>query len=92
MNIVTQDFYINHSCGCCTDWGTNLFVDGKPIDQTFQDKAAAFEFVLKSLGHEVEEIWGDYEDNRDEGEEVTDYDEQEPWEGVEEGDQNEGKE
>lgn len=85
MNIVTQDYYINHSCGCCTDWGTNLFVDGKPIDQTFQDKAAAFEFVLKSLGYGVDELDGIYDRDYDEYDGVTDYDEQEPWEGVEEG-------
>ena len=85
MNIVTQDFYINHSCGCCTDWGTNLFVDGKFIDQVFLDKSAALEFVLKSLGHEVDEMDGVYEDVRYEEDEFTGYDEQEPYEGVEEG-------
>ena len=57
MKIVTQDW--THECGdgCCTTWGTDLWVNDERVDQTFLDKESAYEYVLRELlGWEVDQL------------------------------------
>jgi len=56
MKIEAKEYYYSHSCGCCSDWGVTLFIDGKEVeDRTFTSVADAYEYTLeKILGHTVE--------------------------------------
>ena len=56
MKIETKDYF--WSCGepgCCTEWGTTLYINGIEVtDRSFSDSAAAYHYVLEELlGHEV---------------------------------------
>lgn len=54
MKIEAKEYYYNRDCGCCTDWGVTLVIDGKEVDQTFTSTADAYEHVLEDiLGLEV---------------------------------------
>lgn len=59
MKIETKDYY--WECGepgCCSEWGTILYIDGKEVsDRRFVDCAEAYRYILEELqGHEVDYI------------------------------------
>lgn len=68
MKIEAKEWYYDHSCGCCSDWGVTLVIDGKEIeDRTFTSTDDAYKHVLEEiLGHTVEysyhSDYGDYEE------------------------------
>lgn len=54
MKIEIKEWYYDHSCGCCSDWGINLTIDGNELERTFSSSEDAYEYVLRDyLGHEV---------------------------------------
>jgi hypothetical protein len=64
MKIVTKDYHWECGDGCCTEWGTILFVDGKEVeDRRFMVAEDAYRYVLEELlGHEVDTIYEDEPD------------------------------
>jgi hypothetical protein len=59
MKIETKEYY--WECGepgCCSEWGTILYIDGKEVtDRRFGSDADAYQYVLEEvLGHEVDYI------------------------------------
>lgn len=63
MKIETKDYHWECSDGCCTEWGTILYLDGKEVeDRRFMSTEDAYQFVLEELlGHEVDIIYEDKE-------------------------------
>jgi alanyl-tRNA synthetase len=61
MKIETKDYYWECGDGCCSEYGTILFIDGKEIeDRRFGDTRDAYLYVLEEmLGHEVDYIYED---------------------------------
>lgn len=55
MKIEAKERYYDRSCGCCSDWGVTLVIDGKEVeDRTFSSATEAYEYVLEEiLGHTV---------------------------------------
>ena len=67
MKIEAKEYYYSHDCGCCTDWGVTLVIDGKVVDQTFTNTADAYEHVLEAiLGHEVVYTYDNGEEEEEE--------------------------
>jgi hypothetical protein len=62
MKFKVEEYTWHHGCGCCTDWGVNVYVDGK-LFVSVSDKEAAYEYILKDiLKIDIEET-SDYMDN-----------------------------
>ena len=61
MKIRIVDYYYSQSCGCCTESGVKIFVDGEECDQHFCDTGEALAYLLRHMGHEVE-LENDYYD------------------------------
>ena len=63
MKIETKDYHWDCGDGCCSEFGTILYIDGKQVeDHKFTDDADAYCYVLeKLLGHEVDYIYEDEE-------------------------------
>ena len=63
MKIETKDYHWECGDGCCSEFGTILYIDGKQVeDHKFTDAADAYYYVLeKLLGHEVDFINEDEE-------------------------------
>ena len=63
MKIVTKDYHWECGDGCCTEWGTILFLDGKEVeDRRFMDAEDAYRYVLEELlNHEVDMIYDEPE-------------------------------
>jgi len=61
MKIVTKDYYWTCGAGCCTEWGTILYIDGKEVeDRRFMDAGDAYRYILEELqGHDVDCIYED---------------------------------
>lgn len=64
MKIVTKDYY--YECGepgCCSEWGTILFIDDVEVfDRRFGDAEDAYRYVLEELlGHEIDCIYEEEE-------------------------------
>ena len=64
MKIATKDYF--YECGepgCCSEWGTILYIDGKEVsDRRFMDAGDAYKYVLEEiLGHETDYIYEDEE-------------------------------
>lgn len=62
MKIETQDYCWHKSCGCCTEFGTRLWIN-QVEHREFPNKGLALEYVLETLGHEVIELRDSYEDD-----------------------------
>ena len=54
MKIRTVDFVETCWDGCCTHWGTRLWWNDAPIQQTSSDQGEALAYVLEQIGYEVE--------------------------------------
>lgn len=54
VKIELQDWY--HECGdgCCTEWGTDIFVNGELMESNREDLDSALKEVLTHLGFDVE--------------------------------------
>jgi hypothetical protein len=65
MKIETKDYHYSCYDGCCDEYGTILYIDGKEVeDRRFCGNWEAYQYVLEEvLGHEVDEIYDedDYE-------------------------------
>lgn len=59
MKIQTKDYY--YECGepgCCSEYGTILYIDDKEVDERFYDESAAYRYVLETmLQHSVETLY-----------------------------------
>lgn len=59
MKIRTKDYY--WECGepgCCSEYGTRLYIDDKEIDERFSNEASAYRYVLETiLQHSVETLY-----------------------------------
>ena len=64
MKIVTKDYHWECGDGCCKEWGTILYIDGKKIeDRQFMDSEDAYRYVLEELlNHEVDMIHDETDD------------------------------
>lgn len=64
MKIETQDYSYSCGDGCCYNYGTILFIDGKQIEnREFSSSGDAYEYVLTEiLGYEVDYMEGDHEE------------------------------
>ena len=50
MKIEAKEWYYDHSCGCCSDWGVTLVIDGKAVeDRTFSGTEDAYKYVLEEI-------------------------------------------
>lgn len=47
MKIRVEDNYWEGSCGCCTHFETNLYIDGQEVNQEFCSEEEALGYVLK---------------------------------------------
>ena len=58
MKIETKDYHWQCGDGCCDEYSTILYIDGKEVeDRRFCDTWEAYKYVLEEvLGHEVDEI------------------------------------
>ena len=65
MKIETQDYVWECGDGCCTQYGTYLYIDGKLLeDREFSSSGDAYLYVLQELlGHEVDELYEDEDEN-----------------------------
>lgn len=61
MKIETKEYFWECGDGCCTQWGTLLYIDGKLLeDREFSSAGDAYRYVLgEMLGHEVDELYED---------------------------------
>lgn len=55
MKIETEYYEYESTCGCCSDWGYKLFIDGVEQELIFTTDGQALAHVLESLGHQVSE-------------------------------------
>lgn len=64
MLIETQDYQYSCGDGCCLNWGTILFIDGKRVEgREFSGSSDAYEYVLTVLlGHDVDYMEGDFDE------------------------------
>lgn len=64
MKIVTKDYHWECGDGCCEEWGTILYIDGKEVeDRRFMDAEDAYRYVLEELlNHEVDMIYDETDD------------------------------
>ena len=72
-SIRATEYYYNHACGCCTDWGVrSVIVDQDGVEHEF-DCSSIEDAVERFLGEENFSVDKDceYGDNPD----VEDYDE-----------------
>jgi hypothetical protein len=58
MRIETKDYSYQCGDGCCYEYGTILYIDGKQItDRRFSCEAEAYLYILQDvLGHQVDYI------------------------------------
>jgi hypothetical protein len=58
MKIETKEYFYECGDGCCTEYSTILYIDGKEVeDHRFGSDADAYRYVLEEvLGHEVDYI------------------------------------
>lgn len=63
MKIETEDYVWECGDGCCTQYGTYLYIDGKKLeDREFSSSGDAYLYVLQEmLGHEVDYIYNEDE-------------------------------
>ena len=63
MKIETQDWSNTCGDGCCYNYGTTLYIDGKEIEErTFSSCGDAYEYVLTELlGIEVDVMQSNHE-------------------------------
>ena len=63
MKIETEDYVWECGDGCCTQYGTYLYIDGKKLeDREFSSSGDAYLYILQEmLGHEVDYIYEDEE-------------------------------
>lgn len=54
IKIKLQDYDYTCSDGCCTWFGTRIFVNGVELDTDSQDTGNIVKAILEHLGHEVE--------------------------------------
>lgn len=64
MKIETEDYAWECGDGCCTQYGTYLYIDGKKLeDREFSSSCDAYLYVLQEmLGHEVDYIYNENEE------------------------------
>ena len=64
MKIETEDYVWECGDGCCTQYGTYLYIDGKKLeDREFSSSGDAYLYVLQEmLGHEVDYIYNEDEE------------------------------
>ena len=52
MQIEVNEYYYTLSCGCCSNFGVDLYLDGIKVYRTFTSVSDAYEYVLEViLGH-----------------------------------------
>lgn len=64
MKIQTKDYFWECGDGCCTQYGTYLYIDGKLLeDREFSSSGDAYLYILQEvLGHEIDELYeGEHE-------------------------------
>ena len=63
MKIETEDYVWECGDGCCTQYGTYLYIDGKKLeDREFSSSGDAYLYVLEEmLGHKVDYIYNEDE-------------------------------
>jgi hypothetical protein len=63
MKIETKDYFYECGDGCCTQYGTMLYIDGKLLEgREFFSSGDAYQYVLEEmLGHQVDYIYEDEE-------------------------------
>ena len=63
MKIETKEYFWECGDGCCTEYSTILYIDGKEVeDRRFCGNWEAYQYVLEEvLGHEVDEIYDEDE-------------------------------
>ncbi len=58
MKVKMREWSYDRSCGCCSEWGIDLTLDGKEVERTFSSTQEALEYVLQDLlGCEVEYVY-----------------------------------
>lgn len=64
MKIETEEYMWECGDGCCTQYGTYLYIDGKKLeDREFSDPTDAYLYVLQEiLGHQVDFIYNEDEE------------------------------
>lgn len=64
MKIETEEYMWECGDGCCTQYGTYLYIDGKKLeDREFSSSGDAYLYVLEEmLGHEVDFIYNEDEE------------------------------
>lgn len=63
MKIQTKDYFWECGDGCCTQYGTYLYIDGKLLeDREFSSSGDAYLYILQEvLGHEIDKLYEDEE-------------------------------
>lgn len=63
MKIETKDYFWECGDGCCTQYGTHLYIDGRLLeDREFSSSGDAYLYILQEvLGYEVDFIYEDEE-------------------------------
>ena len=63
MKIETKDYHWECGDGCCTEYGTILYIDGKEVeDRRFMNAGDAYRYILEELqGHEIDYLYDDDE-------------------------------
>ena len=56
LKIELHSYVYNCGDGCCTDYGTQVRVNGVEMDSRNEDAATIITEILTHLGHEVEVI------------------------------------
>jgi hypothetical protein len=58
MKLETKEYFYECGDGCCTEYGTILYINGKEVeDRRFGSNTDAYRYVLEEvLGHEVDYI------------------------------------
>ena len=59
IKITLKGYHYQCGDGCCDNYGTDLFLNGKELEADGESVYSSLEAVLKELGYDVE-IDGDY--------------------------------
>jgi len=54
VKLHVEDWHWTCGDGCCDDWGTDIFIDGKRLDLSYGADVEDVEKVLKAVGVECE--------------------------------------
>lgn len=54
VKVHAEDWHYTCGDGCCDDWGTDIFIDGKKVDLGHSVDVEDVENILKAVGVEYE--------------------------------------